>query len=148
MPAAAGDIGKTAGFVEISVGVAASTTITKGEVVAFDAGGDCITATSAINVAITGRGVALETVDNSAGADGDLKVRICIAGQVYVVAGATIESNEGLQVDATAGRVGPATIGATVEWNKHLAAFYVGKAATETDTAAAADNDIILVRLL
>ena len=147
MAAVAGDTGKTEGLVIVSVGVAASTTITKGEVVGFDAGGDCITATTSINIAITGRGVALETVDNSAGADGDLKVRICVAGQVYVLAGAVIESNEGLQVDATAGRVGPATIGATTEWNKYLQAYYIGHENEETDGAVVADGDVILIRL-
>lgn len=145
--AVAGQIAKTEGFAEISRGVKASTTITKGEIVAFDANGFALVATTTENPNITGRGVALETKTGTS--DGAIKIRLCVSGFVYVLAGAAIKPNVRLQVDATAGRVGPATVGtaAGTEQNKHLDAEYISHENEERDATDAADNDIIMVRL-
>jgi len=85
--------------------VAASTTITKGEVVVPDAGGDLITATT--TPAAGPKYVALETVDNSTGADGDLHVPAAVAGHyVTVVADGTIRPGAYVQQStSTAGQV-------------------------------------------
>jgi len=103
---AAGTITKEQTLLSIRrIGVAASTTITKGEVVVQDAGGDLITATTT-----QGTGpfyVALETVDNSAGADGDLQCPVAVNGHyVTVVAGGAITPGDFVQQDSTVpGRV-------------------------------------------
>ena len=87
------------------IGVAASTTITKGEVVIQDAGGDLITQTT--TPAQGPHYVALETVDNSSGADNDLQCPIAIAGHyVTVIADGTIEPGDYVQgATGTAGQV-------------------------------------------
>jgi len=148
MPAAAGDIGKSNNVDVISVGIAASTTITKGEVVTFDSSGHAITGTTSQNPNITGRGVALETkVGTTAGA---IKVRIAIHGEVYVTAGGAIKPNARLEIVGSAGKVGLATAGtaAGVEQNKHLNATYLHKEGEDSGNATdAADTNVILVRL-
>jgi hypothetical protein len=87
------------------IGVAATTTITKGEVLELDVGGNAITATTT-----PGQGphyVALETVDNSAGADDDLQVACAVAGHyVTVIADGVIRPGEYVQqATVTAGQV-------------------------------------------
>jgi len=87
------------------IGVAATTTITKGQIVVQDAGGDLITATTT-----PGSGphyVALETVDNSAGADDDLQCPVAVAGHyVTVIADGAISPGDYVQqATVTAGQV-------------------------------------------
>lgn len=144
--AVAGQLGKTSNAEIISVDVAAATTITKGDVVTFSSG-NAIVATTTENPRITGRGVAIETVAN-AGAAGAKQVRICRAGDVYVTAGAAIVANSYLAVDATAGRVATATIAALADVGKWLDAIYLGHEGEEANPTDAADNDVILIRLL
>jgi hypothetical protein len=86
--------------------VAASTTITKGEVIEPDAGGDFITAVVGQTTEIE-HYVALETVDNSAGADGDLFVPVAVPGHyVTVIADGTIRPGSDVVVSGTtAGQV-------------------------------------------
>lgn len=85
--------------------VAASTLITKGQVLVADAGGDLITATT--TPAQGPHYVALETVDNSSGADGDLFCPVAVAGHyVTVIAGGVIRPGDYVQQSTTtAGQV-------------------------------------------
>ena len=147
MPAAAGDPAKGEGFAEISRQVLDAAVITKGNIVTFDANGFAIQGTTTENPNITGRGVALETKTGTPA--GGTKIRLQVSGFVYVLAGAAIKPNARLQVDATAGRVGPATAGtaAGTEQNKHLDAEYISHENEEEDATDAADGDIIMVRL-
>lgn len=64
--------------------VAAATTITKGQVVEPDVGGDYVPGLTA-QTAETEHYVALETVDNSTGADGDLFVPVAVPGHYVTV---------------------------------------------------------------
>jgi len=86
-------------------GVAASTTITKGNVCIPDAGGDLIVQTT--TAADGPHYVALETVDNSSGADNDLQCPVAVQGHfVTVIADGVIEPGEKVQGSAsTAGQV-------------------------------------------
>lgn len=82
------------------IGVADSTLITKGEVVNQDAGGDLITSTT---TPVQGpHYVALETVDNSTGADGDLQCAVAVAGHyVTVISGGVIRPGDYVQESTT-----------------------------------------------
>ena len=144
MAADTGDIAKSIGMNILSGGVAASTTITKGQVITFDAGGDITTAVGTSSRE-DGFGVALETVDNSAGADGDLTCRYASHGtQVYVTAAGVIQTG-GAVGPTTAGEVIALTVETTVE--DLLLGYYVGHEGEELDATVTADNDIIIVRL-
>lgn len=57
------------------LGVAASTSIVANDLVSFDADGFVIKAADTANTFFLGR--ALDDADNSSGADGDIKVRVC-----------------------------------------------------------------------
>lgn len=88
--------------------VAASTLITKGQVCVLNATGEVITAV----ISATSRTwyVALETVDNSAGAAGALTVPLAKRGHyVTVVADGAIQAGRGVKMSA-------ATAGQVVEW--------------------------------
>jgi hypothetical protein len=87
------------------IGVAASTTITKGNVVIQDAGGDLIVATT--TPAQGPHYVALETVDNSSGADDDVQCAVAVAGHyVTVIADGVISPGDYVQQSTgTAGQV-------------------------------------------
>lgn len=86
--------------------VAASTTITKGNVCEPYAGGDLIVSPTSQTAEVP-HFVALETVDNSAGADGDLFVPVAVAGHfVTVIADGTITPGSKVVVSgSTAGQV-------------------------------------------
>lgn len=87
------------------IGVAASTTITKGNVVIRDAGGDLIVQTT--TPADGPHFVALETVDNSSGADNALQCPIAVQGHyVTVIADGAITPGSYVQgATSTAGQV-------------------------------------------
>lgn len=75
-------------FASVSVGVAASTKVLAGTLVAPDAGGDL---TQGGDDAGAGRAfLCLETVDNTAGADGDLKAKILVSGMFSGIAVGTL----------------------------------------------------------
>lgn len=86
--------------------VAASTTITKGNVINPDTGGDMVVSTTG-QVAEVPHYVALETVDNSSGADGDLFVPCAVPGHyVTVIADGTIRAGTRVVASgSTAGQV-------------------------------------------
>jgi len=144
------------------IGVAASTTITKGQVVEGDAGDDLITSPTTQTVEKP-HFVALETVDNSTGADGDLSCPVAVAGHfVTVVADGAIRPGDKVIVSgSTAGQV--VAIGAAAQnlvvgiyWGKEGGT--VAKAASTpfdesfTDSADfvpadAANDDVIEIQL-
>jgi len=105
------------------IGVAASTTITKGNVVVPDAGGDLVVATTTPQ-----QGpfyVALETVDNSSGSDNDLQCPVAVNGHyVTVIADGAITPGDAVQQStSTAGQV--ITWAGSVEGQK--VGIYFGK---------------------
>jgi hypothetical protein len=144
------------------IGVAATTTITKGQVVNADAGGDLITSTT---TPVQGpHYVALETVDNSAGADGDLQCAVAVAGHyVTVIAGGVIRP--GAYVQESTAVAGEVVTDAGGDDNLRVGIYFgkeggtIAKAATTpfledfTDgadfvPADAADNDVIEILLV
>jgi hypothetical protein len=147
------------------VPVAASTTITKGQVCNSDTSGNLVTSTTAI-VAEVNHFVALETIDNSAGSAADLYCPVAVTGHyVTVIAGDAIVAGE--RVVASAGTAGEvrAYVAAThaidqvvgIYWGKESGTVATDGstpyAETFTDTADfspanAADNDVIEVELL
>ena len=144
MAADAGDLAKSISMNVLSQGVAATTTITKGEVISFDAGGDIVTA-SGTSSREDGLGVALETVDNSGGADGDLTCRFASHGTyVYCTAGGIIQPG-GAVKPTTSGEVIALTL--ETEMEDLLLGYYVGHEGEERDATASADTDVIIVRL-
>jgi hypothetical protein len=88
------------------ISVAATTTITKGEVCNVDTSGDLVTSTTS-QVAEVPHYVALETVDNSGGSAGDLFCPVAIGGHyVTVIADGVIEPGERVvSSGTTAGQV-------------------------------------------
>lgn len=102
----AGTITKESTLLSIRrIGVAANEIITKGNVVIPDAGGDLIVQTT---TPVQGpHYVALETVDNTGGADNDLQCPVAVAGHyVTVIADAAITPGAYVQgATSTAGQV-------------------------------------------
>ena len=143
--------------------VAASTLITKGQVLEFDAGSDLITSPTT-QTADTTHFVALETVDNSSGADGDLDVAVAVRGHfVTVVADGAIQPGEYVIVSGvTAGQVVQGGLISTgtacgIYWGKEGGVIAKGGSGdfleTFTDTenfaqVAAADGDIVEIELI
>jgi hypothetical protein len=86
--------------------VAASTSIAKGNVCELDAGGDLIVSPTTQTVEVN-HFVALQAIDNSSGADGDLSCPMAVRGHfVTVVAdGAIIAGQRVVVSGATAGQV-------------------------------------------
>ncbi len=144
--------------------IAASTTITKGEVVNPDTGGEIVTSTTGIVTEVP-HYVALETVDNSTGADGDLFCPVAVPGHyVTVIADDTISPGERVvSSGSTAGQV-VAYVAATHSIDQVVGTYFgkeSGSIATGgstpflesfTDTADfspadAADGDVIEILL-
>lgn len=142
--------------------VAGSTTLTKGEVVELDGGGDLITSPTTQTVNVT-HFVALETVDNSTGADGDLDCPVAVPGHfVTVVSDGAISAGQRVIVSAgTAGQVitaaGDQNLVVGIYWGKEGGT--ITKAASTpfdeafTDAADfppadAADADVIEIQLV
>ena len=103
----AGTITKESTLISIRrLPIAGSTTITKGEVVNPDTGGELVTTTTG-QVLEVPHYVALETVNNSSGADGDLFCPVAVPGHyVTVIASGVISPGERVVAsDGTAGEV-------------------------------------------
>lgn len=158
--AAAGDLAKTAG-VEVISRKSDATGMAKGDVVHFDTNGLAVKATTSGTQA-DGFGVAMEAV--AANADG----RFAIGNTwIYVLAGAAIIPFNSVEVDATAGRVGPVTepaastissppIDTEIEADIDLAVKYFGRHVGRYighqleevgDPTDAADGDVIIIRM-
>lgn len=90
------------------IGVAAGAVITKGQVVVPDAGGDLVVASTTPQ-----QGpfyVALETVDNTSGADNDLQCPVAVNGHyVTVIANGDITPGDAVQQSTT-------TAGQVITW--------------------------------
>ena len=145
--------------------VAATTSISKGNVLEQDAGGDLIVSPTT-RTAEVNHYVALEAVDNSSGSDGDLHVPCAVAGHfVTVVADGAIRPGTAVVISgSTAGQV-IAYVAATHARN-HVVGIYWGKEggtvskdsstpylesftdAADFSPADAADGDVIEVQLV
>ena len=83
------------GGLEIHYTVAASTTIYEGAFVRIDAGGDLIPCDGNDAASTPCYGLALETIDNSGGSDGDLSCRVLVGGFIVSVVGSATLANLG-----------------------------------------------------
>jgi hypothetical protein len=144
MVASIGALARSTGIEIASFNVAASTTITKGKLVALNASGHAVLATNSVGTVARGKFVAIETVNNSAGSAGDLEVRCAIGNTyVYVEAGGTIKVGEAVKADANSDAVAATGIFAA---ETHVGR-YIGHENEERDPTDAADGDTIIVRL-
>lgn len=158
MPAAKGDIAKTIGLEVVQRGVAASTTITKGDLIAFDSNGRVAQATTSSS-RDTGFGVALESKDNGSGSADDLKCKVLIAGYVYITAGGAIKPNKLVKVSTATKVVAhskPADASATPTSAEVNAARdyygltfgrYIAHENEEENATDAADTDVVMCKL-
>ena len=145
--------------------VAATTSITKGNVLEQDAGGDLVVSPVG-RTAEVNHYVALESVDNSSGSDGDLHVPVAVAGHfVTVVADGAIRPGTAVVISgATAGQV-IAYVAAShaknqvvgIYWGKEGGTVATGSStpylesftdAADFSPADAADGDVIEVQLV
>jgi hypothetical protein len=144
MVASIGALARSTGIEIASFNVAASTTITKGKLVALNASGHAVLATNSVGTVARGKFVAIETVNNSAGSAGDLEVRCAIGNTyVYVEAGGAIKVGEAVKADANSDAVAATGIFAA---ETHVGR-YIGHENEERDPTDAADGDTIIVRL-
>jgi hypothetical protein len=144
MVASIGALARSTGIEIASFNVAASTTITKGKIVALNASGHAIAATNSVGTVARGKFVAIETVNNSAGSAGDLEVRCAIGNTyVYVEAGGAIKVGEAVKTDANSDAVAATGVFAA---ETHVGR-YIGHENEERDPTDAADGDTIIVRL-
>lgn len=143
MAAAIGDLAKSTGIEIRSLPVKGSTTITTGKVVEADANGFAIAGTTSGTVE-KGLYIAIETVDNSAGADGAKNVRVA-AGNTYVYceAGGAINFGHTVKSDGSANLVAATGVFAA----EVLVGRYIGHENEELTPTDAADGDVIIVRL-
>jgi len=162
---AAGTIVKETNISIRRIPIAASTTITKGQVCNSDTSGNLVTSTTGI-VAEVNHFVALETIDNSAGSAADLYCPVAVRGHyVTVIAGDVIVAGERVVCSgAVAGEVLAYVAGSHaidqvvgIYWGAESGTVVKDSstpfAETFTDTADfspgnAADNGIIEVELL
>ena len=143
MAAAIGDLARSTGIEIRSLPVKASTTITTGKVVEADANGFAIAGTASGTVE-KGLYVAVETVDNSSGADGDKTVRVASGNTyVYCEAGGAINFGHTVKCDAAADVVAATGVFA----GEVLVGRYIGHENEDTNPTDAADGDVIIVRL-
>jgi hypothetical protein len=142
MVAQIGSFARSTGIEVISLPVKASTTITRGKGVEQDANGFAIAGTASGTVAL-GLYCAIETVDNSAGADGAKTVR-CASGNsfVYMEAGGAINFGHTVKFDANADCVATTSAPDTKTFGRFIA--HENESVTPTD---ASDGDTIIVRL-
>ena len=144
MAAAIGQLARSPGIELQTFNVAASTTITKGKLVALNASGHAVAATSSVGTVARGVFVAIETVDNSSGSAGDKEVRCAIGNTyVYVEAGGAVKVGETVKADNNSDAVAATTIFAA---ETHCGR-YIGHENEEADPTDAADGDVIIVRL-
>lgn len=73
--------------VEMTYTVAASTTIYQGAFVRIDAGGDIVPCDGQDNAAFPCLGLALQTIDNSGGSDGDLSCKVMVGAYIVATVG-------------------------------------------------------------
>tara|TARA_R110002020_G_scaffold64430_5_gene170999 strand:+ start:11961 stop:12398 length:438 start_codon:yes stop_codon:yes gene_type:complete len=143
MAATAGQLARSTGIEIQSFNVAASTSITRGQLVMLNASGHAVLATTAGTVA-RGVFVAVETVDNSSGSAGDLEIR-CATGNTYVyaTAGGAIKVGETVKADANSKCV----VATAIFGSETHCGRYIGHENEESDPTDCVLNEVIIVRL-
>ena len=143
MAAAAGDLARSTGIEIRTLPLAGATSITTGKVVMANSAGEALNGTTAGTVE-KGLYVAVETVDNSAGAAGDKTIRVASGNTyVYCEAGGAINYGHTVKSDASADLVAATGVfGAEV-----LVGRYIGHENEDINPTDAVDGDVIIVRL-
>ena len=143
MAAAAGQLARSTG-IEIQSFNMTAVSHTKGQVVALDANGRAVLGTNSVGTVQSGKFIAIESVDNSAGAVGDKEIRCAVGNTwVYATAAGAIKVGQAVKA-AAAGEVQAATGIFAAE--THLGRYF-GHENEEADPTDAAANDVIIVRL-
>ena len=129
----------------VNRGVKASTTITLGEPVSFDSNGFAFTAINTSSLS-DGFGMALETVDNSSGADGDLSCQVAM-GNTYVNMrmGGAVPTFQLVKIDADSDL--SALVIAVIADVNLILGRYMGHPKEEKAPTNAVDTDIGVIRL-
>jgi hypothetical protein len=144
MAATAGDLARSTGIEISQFAVAASTSITTGQLVALDANGRAVLATNSVGTVARGIFVAVETVDNSSGSAGDKSIRLAVGNTyVYATSGGAIKVGEAVKADSASKCVVATGIFAA---ETHIGR-YMGHENEEGVKTDAATSDIIIVRL-
>ena len=143
MAAAIGDLARSTGIEIRTLPMAGATSIVTGKVVMANSAGEALNGTTAGTVE-KGLYVAVETVDNSAGAAGDKTIRVASGNTyVYCEAGGAINYGHTVKSDASADLVAATGVfGAEV-----LVGRYIGHENEDINPTDAADGDVIIVRL-
>ena len=144
MAATAGQLARSTGIEVQSFNVAASTSITRGQLVALDESGHAVLATTSAGTIARGIFVSIETVDNSSGSAGDLQIRCAIGNTyVYATAGGAIKVGETVKADNASKCVAATAIFAA---ETHFGR-YIGHENEEVNPTNASANEVIIVRL-
>ena len=143
MAAAIGDLARSTGIEIRTLPMAGATSILTGKVVMANSAGEALNGTTAGTVE-KGLYVAVETVDNSAGAAGDKTIRVASGNTyVYCEAGGAINYGHTVKSDASADLVAATGVfGAEV-----LVGRYIGHENEDINPTDAVDGDVIIVRL-
>jgi len=143
MAAAIGDLARSTGIEIRTLPMAGATSIVTGKVVMANSAGEALNGTTAGTVE-KGLYVAVETVDNSAGAAGDKTIRVASGNTyVYCEAGGAINYGHTVKSDASADLVAATGVfGAEV-----LVGRYIGHENEDINPTDAVDGDVIIVRL-
>ena len=143
MAAAIGDLARSTGIEIRTLPMAGATSILTGKVVMANSAGEALNGTTAGTVE-KGLYIAVETVDNSAGAAGDKTIRVASGNTyVYCEAGGAINFGHTVKADASADLVAATGVfGAEV-----LVGRYIGHENEDINPTDAVDGDVIIVRL-
>ena len=143
MAAAIGDLARSTGIEIRTLPMAGATSIVTGKVVMANSAGEALNGTTAGTVE-KGLYIAVETVDNSAGAAGDKTIRVASGNTyVYCEAGGAINFGHTVKSDASADLVAATGVfGAEV-----LVGRYIGHENEDINPTDAVDGDVIIVRL-
>ena len=143
MAAAIGDLARSTGIEIRTLPMAGATSILTGKVVRAISAGEALNGTTAGTVE-KGLYIAVETVDNSAGAAGDKTIRVASGNTyVYCEAGGAINFGHTVKADAAADLVAATGVfGAEV-----LVGRYIGHENEDINPTDAVDGDVIIVRL-
>jgi len=143
MAASIGDLARSTGIEIRTLPMAVATSILTGKVVMANSAGEALNGTTAGTVE-KGLYVAVETVDNSAGAAGDKTIRVASGNTyVYCEAGGAINFGHTVKSDGASDLVAATGVfGAEV-----LVGRYIGHENEDINPTDAADGDVIIVRL-
>ena len=143
MAAAIGDLARSTGIEIRTLPMAGATSIVTGKAVMANSAGEALNATTAGTVE-KGLYVAVETVDNSAGAAGDKTIRVASGNTyVYCEAGGAINFGHTVKADADSNLVSATGVFAA----EVLVGRYIGHENEDINPTDAADGDVIIVRL-